>query len=139
MALDILGITERRQTPRFAVDLSVDVVLEDGTILPVKATNISSSGLLIYCDSWVTDEIEPRGIQSHSVSHIRFKAIAELNIGDVTKKLYARCRITSVQRMSQDEFRLNLAFVDFENGSESVLDAFLDTFLQKKTVIKHRA
>ena len=45
----------------------------------------------------------------------------------------------SVQRMSQDEFRLNLAFVDFENGSESVLDAFLDTFMHKKTETRHLA
>ena len=139
MALDIPGISERRQTPRFEVDLPVDLVLEDGTILPVQATNLSSTGMLIYCDSWVTDEIEPRGIQNHSISHIRFKAITELNIGDIRKKLYARCRIMSVQRMSQDEFRLNLAFVDFENGSESVLDAFLDTFMHKKAETRHLA
>ncbi len=135
MILDTPGASERRQTPRYDVKLSVDLVLANGTILSVTTRNISSSGLQINCDSWVTDEIEPRGIQNHAISHIRFKAITELPVGDNTKKLYANCRIMSVQRMSQDEYRLNLAFIDFENGTESILDEFLAQYKQKKTVI----
>ncbi len=80
----------------------------------------------------MTDEIEPRGIQSHAVSHIRLKTVTELPIGDETKKLYANCRMMSVQRMSQDQYMLNLAFIDFENGSEQALDKFLDQYEQKK-------
>ena len=34
---------------------------------------------------------------------------------------------------------LNLAFIDFENGSEKVLDDFIDQYEQKKTVIKATA
>lgn len=136
MLIDIPGVSDRRQTPRYEIKLCVDMVLEDGSILSVNTRNISSSGLQIICDSWVTDEIEPRGIQSHAISHIRFKAITELPIGDETKKLYASCRILSVQRMSQNEYMLNLAFIDFENGSENVLDEFLDQYEQKKTIIK---
>jgi DNA-dependent RNA polymerase auxiliary subunit epsilon len=83
----------------------------------------------------VTDKIEPRGIQSHAVSHIRIKTVTELPIGEDTHKLYANCRILSVQRMSQDEYMLNLAFIDFENGTEQNLDKFLDQYEQKKTVI----
>jgi len=30
---------------------------------------------------------------------------------------------------------LNLAFIDFEKGSEQILDRFLDQYEQKKTVI----
>ena len=111
------------------------MVLDSGNIQTVSSRNISSSGLQIICDTWVTDEIEPRGIQSHAVSHIRLKIITELPLGDDTKKLYANCRIMSVQRMSQDEYMLNLAFIDFDNGSEQNLDKFLDQYEQKKTVI----
>lgn len=135
MILDIPGVTERRQTPRYEIDLSVDMVLDNGSIVTVNTRNISSCGLQIICDSWVTDEIEPRGIQNHAISHIRFKAVTELPIGDDSKKLYANCRIMSVQRLSQDEYMLNLAFIDFENGTEAVLDEFLDQFEQKKTII----
>jgi hypothetical protein len=136
MIIDIPGVTERRQTPRYEIELSIDMVLDTGNILTVNSRNISSSGLQIICDCWVTDAIEPRGIQNHAISHIRFKAITELPIGDKTKKLYTTCRIMSVQRLSQEEYMLNLAFIDFENGTENVLDEFLDQFEQKKTIIK---
>jgi len=135
MIIDIPGVSDRRKTPRYEIELSVDLVLENGSILTVTSRNISSCGLQIICDAWVTEEIEPRGIQSHSISHIRMKAITDLPIGDETQKLYSNSRIMSVQRMSQDEYMLNLAFVDFENGSEQALDKFLDQYEQKKTVI----
>lgn len=135
MIIDIPGVSDRRKTPRYEIKLSVDLVLDNGSILTVTSRNISSCGLQIICDAWVTEEIEPRGIQSHSISHIRMKVIADLPIGDETQKLYSNSRIMSVQRMSQDEYMLNLAFVDFDNGSEQVLDKFLDQYQQKKTVI----
>ncbi len=135
MIIDIPGVSDRRQTPRYEIKLPVDIVLGNGNILSITTRNISSSGLQIICNAWVTEEIEPRGIQSHTVSHIRLKAVTELPIDDNTKKLYANCRIISVQRMSQDEYMLSLAFIDFENGSEQILDKFLDQYEQKKTII----
>ena len=139
MILNIPGVSERRQSSRYEVKLPVDVVLEDGTILSVTSKNISSSGLQIICDSWVTDEIEPRGIQNHAISHIRLKAITELNINKESKKLYTNCRIMSARRLSQDKYMLNLAFIDFENGTENTLDDFLNQYAQKKTIIKATA
>ena len=139
MIIDIPGVSERRQTPRYEIELPVDMVLENGNILTVSTRNISSCGMQIVCDTWVTDEIEPRGIQSHSVGHIKIKLITSIPIGDETKKLYANCRMLSVQRMSQNAYMLNLAFIDFENGSEQILDDFLDQYEQKKTVINATA
>lgn len=135
MVSNIPNITERRQSPRYDIDLTVDLILVNGSALAVHTRNISSCGLQIVCDSWVTDEIEPRGIQNHATSHIRLKTISELPIGENSKKLYANCRIMSVQRMSQDAYMLNLAFINFENGSEKALDAFIDQHEQNKTVI----
>jgi len=135
MILDIPGISERRQSPRYEIELSIDLVLVDGGILPVTTRNISSCGIQISCDSWVTDELEPRGIQNHAISHLRLKVATELPIGKETKKLYANCRIMSVQRMSQDEYILNLAFIDFENGTENILDEFLDQYKQNKITL----
>ncbi len=139
MIIDIPGVSERRQSPRYEIELAVDLVPNNGSVLTVSTRNISSSGLQIICDTWVTEEIEPRGIQNHAISHIRLKAVTDLPIGDEHKKLYANCRLMSVQRLSQDEYMLNLAFIDFENGSEQNLDKFLDQFQQKKTVINSYA
>ena len=132
----ISGLSERRQSPRYEIELPADLVLDQGEALPVSARNISSSGLKIVCDSWVTDQIEPRGIQNHAVSHIHFKVILELPIDDTTEKFYVDCRILSSQRMSQNKFMLNLVFIGFEANSESVLNRFLDHVQEKKTVIK---
>jgi hypothetical protein len=144
MILDIPGVADRRHTPRYEINLSVEMLLENGNILDVTTRNISSHGLQVICDNWVTDKIDPRGIQTHSFNQLRLKAITELPIdddttGDNTKKLYANCRIISVQRLSQDEYMLSLGFVDFENGSEKILDDFLDQYVQKKTIIRATA
>ena len=135
MIINIPGVSDRRQTPRYEIKLAVDLVLANGNILTVSSRNISSCGIQIICDTWVTNEIEPRGIQSHTVSQLLIKAVTELPIDDATQKLYANCRMKSVQRMSQDEYMLNLVFVDFENGTEHTLIKFLEQYEQKKTII----
>ncbi len=139
MILDIPSIAERRQSPRYEIELAIDMILADDSILSVNTRNISSCGIQILCDSWVTDTIEPRGIQSHAISHLRLKVVTELPTGNQSKKLYANCRIISVQRISQDEYMLNLAFIDFENGTESTLDEFLDQYKQNKITLDSTA
>ncbi len=135
MILDILGVSERRQSPRYEIELAIDIILVDGSILSVNTRNVSSSGIQILCDSWVTDEIEPRGIQNHAINHLRLKIVTELPIANQSKKLYADCRIMSVQRISQSEYMLNLAFIDFENGTENILNEFLDQYKQNKVTL----
>lgn len=128
--------TERRQLPRFVLKQSLDIVLENGDHINVESRNISSSGLQIQCDGWVTAEIEPRGIQSHSINHLHLKVVMPVSIQDETKKIYANCRVISVHRQSQDDYLLSLKFTDFENGSESVLKTFLEQFQEVKVVHK---
>jgi len=127
---------ERRQSPRYAIRQSADMVLADGNIYTVNTRNISKCGLQIACDAWVTREIDPRGIQSHTISHLRFKIIMELKLKDEIKKLYVNCRIMSVQRLSQDEYMLSLAFTEFENGSENTLEKFINQFQQTNVIHK---
>lgn len=133
--LDIPGIPERRQSPRYELDMPADIVLEDGDALSVNTRNISNSGLQIICDAWVTDAIEPRGIQSHATSQLRFKLIMELPIADNAEKFYVNCRLISVQRLSQDEYMLNIAFINFENNTESTLNKFIGQYKQRKIVL----
>jgi hypothetical protein len=147
MSIDIPSGIERRQTPRYRATLELDMVLENDNIVAVKTRNISSHGVQITCGNWITDQIEPRGIQSHSVGQILIKTIIELPVTDntteshadknktSTKKLYANCRIISVQRISQGEYMLSLAFIDFENDSEKALDEYLNQYTQKKIIL----
>ena len=136
MMLDLAQACESRQSARYEIDLPVDMVRDDGTILSVSTYNISGNGLQIVCDTWVAEQIEPRGIQSHSICHLQFKVVTELPVEDTAIKLYAICRVVSVQRLSQDEYILSLTFLEFENGTESVLDKFLAQYQQKNIIHK---
>jgi c-di-GMP-binding flagellar brake protein YcgR len=118
---------ERRRTQRYIVNLPVDIVLQDGSVLPVITSNMSRTGLQFRCDSWVADEIEPRGIQNHPLDAIRVKAITDFpDMGKYKSRLYARCRIVVARRLSQEEYLIGLEFVDFENGSERLLERFIN-------------
>jgi hypothetical protein len=117
---------ERRCTQRYRIKLPVELILEDGKILPVESVDISNKGLQFSCDSWVADEIEPRGIQNHPLEQIRLKAVIDFpGMNKYSSKMYARCRIAVARRVSQDEYVIGLAFVDFENGSERLLEKFI--------------
>ena len=126
MIIDLPNKTERRQSSRYEIDLPVDLVLSNGTMLTVNARNISNNGVQIACDAWIADEIEPRGLQSHSINHLRFKIVADLKVDDMTQKFYANCRIMAVHRVSQEEYLLSIKFLDFENGTLSVLNKYLE-------------
>jgi c-di-GMP-binding flagellar brake protein YcgR len=118
---------ERRRTERYAVELPVDIVLQDGSVLPVATCDMSRKGLQFRCDSWVADEIEPRGIQNHPLDAIRVKAVTDFpDMGKYKSRLYARCRIVVARRLSQDEYLIGLEFIDFENGSERLLERFIN-------------
>jgi PilZ domain len=118
---------ERRRGQRYAASLPVDIVLQDGSVLPVVTCNISRQGLQFRCDSWVADEIEPRGIQNHPLDAIRVKAVTDFPDMDKYKsRLYVRCRIVVARRLSQEEYLMGLEFVDFENGSEILLERFIN-------------
>lgn len=115
---------DRRQNQRYLVRLQVDLVLGDGTILPVEACNISNNGLQFRCDSWLADEIEPRGIQNYPLDRIQIKVVADLPISG-ENRLYSRCRVIVARRLSQEEYLLGLEFVDFEKSSEKALKRFI--------------
>lgn len=122
----VTNLNERRQGYRYPVQLSIDLILADGTVLPATANNLSSQGIQFKCDSWLADEIEPRGIQNHLLDHIQLKVVASLPIsGD--NRLYTRCRIIVARRLSQDEYMLGLEFTSFEKDSDKVLDRYLNT------------
>jgi len=125
----VIKLDDRRQSFRHPVKLQIDLVLGDGSILPVEASGISAKGLQFRCDDWLANEIEPRGIQNHPLDRIQIKVVADLPISG-ENRLYARCKVIVARRLSQEEYILGLEFVDFERSSEKVLQRFISE--QKK-------
>lgn len=117
-------LNERRQGFRYPVQLQLDLVLAGGSIIPIEACNISDHGLQFRCDSWLADEIEPRGIQSHPLDCIQLKVVADLPVAG-ENRLYAKCRIVVARRLSQEEYELGLEFIDYEKGTGKVLERYI--------------
>ena len=126
---------ERRLAERHSLQLQIDLVLENGTILPIETSNISASGLQFTCDSWVADEIEPRGIHNHPLDRHNVKVVGELPI-DSSSKFYARCKIVSARRLSQDSYLIGLGFLNFEGDGGKALNKLITEFERKKVIRK---
>lgn len=120
-----IKLNERRQSFRYPVKLQVDLVLDDDAILPVEACDISNVGIQFRCDSWLADEIEPRGIQNYPLDRIQIKVVSDLPISG-ENRLYAKCKVVVARRLSQEEYLLGLEFTTFEKSSEKVLERYIN-------------
>jgi hypothetical protein len=123
-ALKLNNKEERRLGHRYPIQLQVDLVLDDGKILPAEACNISDNGMQFKCDSWIADEIEARGIQNHPLDRIKVKLVADLPMPG-ENRLYSRCKVIAARRLSQHEYLLGLEFLDFENNSGNILKRYI--------------
>lgn len=128
---------DRRLSERHKLNLKIDLVLSNGTILPIETCNISSNGLQFRCDGWVADEIEPRGIHNHTLEQINVKVVGQLPV-DTTSKFYARARIISARRLSQDEYLVGLGFLSFEGDGGKALSKLISQY-EKRTVVRKQA
>ncbi len=126
---------ERRLAERHSLHLQIDLVLSDGTILPIETSNISASGLQFTCDSSVADEIEPRGIHNYPLDRHSVKVVGELPI-ESSSKFYARCKIVSARRLSQDTYLIGLGFVNFEGDGGKALNKLISEYERKKVIRK---
>lgn len=128
---------ERRLSERHSFQTKVDLILANGTILPIETSNISNSGLQFRCDGWVADEIEPRGIHNHPLERHHVKVVGQLPI-ESNSKFYARCRIISARRLSQDTYLISLGFISFEGDGGKALNKLITQF-EKRTIIRKQA
>jgi hypothetical protein len=126
---------ERRLSERHSLQLKIDLVLADGSILPIETSNISSTGLQFTCDNWVADEIEPRGIHNHPLDRHSVKVVGELPI-ESNSKFYARCKIVSARRLSQDTYLIGLGFLSFEGDGGKALNKLIADFERKNVIRK---
>lgn len=126
---------DRRLSERHSLQLQIDLVLENGTILPIETSNISSTGLQFTCDSSVADEIEPRGIHNYPLDRHSVKVVGELPV-ESSSKFYARCKIISARRLSQETYLIGIGFVSFEGDGGKALNKLITEFEREKVIRK---
>ena len=118
-------LTDRRNSVRYPLKLSIELEVENGTTLPIKTINISTSGFQFRCDSWIANKIEPRGIQNHSLNHIDLKIYAKLPFMH-ENSLNAHGHISYTQRLSQEEFVIGVKFTELEESNLKTLEQFIE-------------
>ena len=116
---------ERRKVARYMTQIDIDIILKDGTILPVQTHDISLNGLQFSCDGQIANEIEPRGLQSHALDRLKVKVIARFPTSK-TEKFYASCKLIAARRLSQDAYLINLEFYEFEKNGGQVLQNYIE-------------
>ncbi len=114
---------ERRCSHRASVELTMDLVLQNNSIVPVTVTNLSEHGLQFRCDDWAAHEIEPRGIHLHPLDHPPLKAVITLQ----EHSLSIDCRIISARRLSQNNYLIGLEFHPLPEDEHRHLLTYLES------------
>jgi c-di-GMP-binding flagellar brake protein YcgR len=118
---------ERRRYQRIPVQISAIVTTEDGVRIEVIAFEVSDDGLGIECNTKQRNMITPAG------SFIRdgrpVTVFVDLNPSDEVdqlSKIVARCHVVFSRRMSSDQCKIGLRYVDFENNCQEQLIRFIE-------------
>jgi len=123
---------ERRIATRYEDRIQVDIVLSADNRLPVEICGISRKGLQFTCDSWLADEIEPRGIQQLAMSRKKITICASLPFDTNSKTITIETYVIAVRRLSQDKFLIGLEFESIENNGDEILEEYIEQLRHDK-------
>ncbi len=112
------------------MQVSAIVTTEDGVRIKVVAVDVSSDGLSVECNIKQRNMITPGG------SFIRdgrpVSVFIDLNLSDehgLSSKIVARCHVAFSRRVSSDQCKIGLRYVDIENNAHEWLVQFIEKTL----------
>ena len=118
---------ERRRYQRIPVQISAIVTTEDGVRIEVIAFEVSDDGLGIECNTKQRNMITPEG------SFIRYgrslSVFVDINLSEEdgqSSDIVARCHVIFSRRISSDQCKIGLRYVDFENNCQEQLIRFIE-------------
>jgi len=120
-------VMERRRYQRIPVQVSTFVTTEDGVRIEVVAFKISNDSLEIECTTKQRNMITPEG------SFIRYgrslSVFVDINLSEEdgqSSDIVARCHVIFSRRISSDQCKIGLRYVDFENNCQEQLIRFIE-------------
>ena len=123
-------IEEKRTFRRIEVEHSIRIIEADGSTFPAIAADVSLTGMQILCDHPTMTRIAPHGINTHADDGIGIHVRLSLpGIPEPNNRLGLFGRVVSVRQHGDDEFRLGIHFTDFEPGSYTTLESYIDSHL----------
>lgn len=124
---------ERRLGQRVSVEVSVLVVTEDGVRIRAVAVDLSSGGLGLECSTKQRNLITPGG--SFVKEGKPVSVFVDLNLVGQDGRLFkieARCHVVFSRRLSSDQCKIGLRYVDIESGSRDCLARFIEKAIAAK-------
>lgn len=120
--------TERRQYERYNVELRMQVIGREMLPLHVHANDLSLAGMHFNCDRWTAQHLMPPGETAVPANAKSFTVRCRLpGNGEKPKTLTLMTKVISVQRLAQDEYRVNMRFERFGGNSQAMLQEYLST------------
>lgn len=124
---------ERRLYQRIPVQVSVIVTTQDGLRIKVAAVDVSSGGLGVECNTKQRNMITPGGSFVRDGKPV--SVFVDLNLSnkdDQSSKIVARCHVVFSRRLSSDQCKIGLRYVDIENNGHEWLVQFIEKTLAAK-------
>ncbi|MGZ5051164.1 MAG: PilZ domain-containing protein [Methylobacter sp.] len=124
---------ERRLGQRIPVEVSVLVVTEDGVRIRAVAVDLSSGGLGLECSTKQRNLITPGG--SFVKEGKPVSVFIDLNLAEQDGRVFkieARCHVAFSRRLSSDQCKIGLRYVEIESGCRDWLAHFIEKAIAAK-------
>ncbi len=124
---------ERRLYQRVPVQVSAIATTEEGVRIKVVAVDVSSDGLSVECNIKQRNMITPGGNFVRDGRPV--SVFVDLNLSDKdgqSSKIVARCHVVFSRRMSSDQCKIGLRYVDIENNGHEWLVQFVEKALDSQ-------
>lgn len=123
-------VSERRLYQRIPVQASAIVTTEDGVRIKVVVVDVSSDGVGVECNIKQRNMITPGGSFVRDGKPVSVSV--DLNLpdeNDQSGKIIARCHVVFSRRMSSDQCKIGLRYVDIENNGHKWVIRFIEARL----------
>lgn len=125
-----MSAQDRRDFPRIETEHSVELVDADGGVFPTLALDLSLTGMQLLCDGPTAERIAPGGETSVNGEPREFDVRLRVRLHDGgRRRLKIRCQVMSLREVQNDEYRIGLKFVRFDEDSYHTLEAYVDESL----------
>jgi c-di-GMP-binding flagellar brake protein YcgR len=126
-------MVERRQYPRCSVSLPIQVMAKDGESLEVQAVNLSHGGMELGCAPSTATEIVPALYHAHPSTTPPINMRLRLPMADGSDaSLHCRGAVVALRRVSQQEYRISVQFIELSQEQQVRLFGFLEQCIQAR-------
>jgi len=124
---DALVRRYKRDHPRVAANLPVELTMPGGDTIHALTVNVSPAGVQLACDRVTARAFFPGGQQAMPARKLEIDARLRFpESSGMPAIIEARCAAVFARRVKENEYRLGLQFLGFEGDGHRTLERFLE-------------